>query len=69
MNVIECAEILRLKGWKVYCWRPGEGTGEPDLIAMKRGRLFHVYLQKNTENESRIHDFARAHGARVFYMS
>lgn len=69
MDIYECAEALRFKGYTVFCWKPGEGTAEPDLVAMKNGRLYNVYLRKDKDREPQINSYAESRGARVLYLS
>ncbi|MCQ2461351.1 MAG: hypothetical protein MJ115_04330 [Clostridia bacterium] len=68
MNVIECAEQLRSSGFKVYTWRPHEGTVEPDLVAKRYGQLFNIYLHPDKGEKKDILTFAHAHHAHVMYV-
>ena len=69
MNVIECAELLRSKGYTAYCWKPKEGTVEPDIVAKKNGRFYNVYLLRDKAREDAICEFAKEHNAKVIFMS
>ena len=69
MNIIECAEQLRRRGFKAYCWKPDEHTAEPDIVAEKGGRFYNVYLEKDPSREAAEEEFAKAHGAQVLYLA
>jgi hypothetical protein len=69
MNINECAEQLRRRGFKAYCWKPDEHTAEPDIVAEKGGRFYNVYLERITSREAAAEEFAKAHGAKVLYLA
>lgn len=69
MNIIECAEQLRRRGFTVYCWKPGEHTEEPDIVAEKGGRLYNVYLERIESRVAAAEEFAKAHDAQVLYLT